>query len=399
MLTPYCSIEIPSFHEIILRSQHSIVLLSYDNFLKSFHFHLLEITKLILHSCKSCPILVILGDTYDLAIVQTKMVDSNVKGTSQCHDAFVSSIDPLLKKFEQNLHQESVYVEKLHNLCFLLQEENKCLRNEINDLKEFIIITNINQSTTQKAELSMLQNKIRTLEVALRVELLKTKECQKELDDARHVLVRRTRAKVRHGQMFEVVIAQKPQEVTMALCATSLDRNAASCPICLEEFDVASGWYTLNCGHRYHLVCLAKVMPTRARCCVCNKDLHKLLYEIFGLANVYPSDARLWDAQTGHPVDFTVEEDIRVVVAELEDLVGIREIIDDGEEEELQEHNFEGDNGDESEDNSISVDDHNEDEEEEDLVAVETDIESDDESSSNEGDHDDPCDPDYDPHC
>ncbi|MCO5551041.1 hypothetical protein L7F22_004537 [Adiantum nelumboides] len=240
---------------------------------------------------------------------------------AQKAEPFLSCIEPLMKNFEENLHQEFAYIDKLHNIVALLQEENKSLQEEVEDLNDFILSAKSHHSATEKQVMATLHNKVRTLEAALRVESLKTNEYKKELDDARHALKRRTRAKVKKGQSFELIIAHKPQEVTMASHATPFQDGTytGSCPICLEEFDIASGWYTLNCRHRYHLICLAQVMPTRARCCVCNQELHKLLYEIFGLANRYPDDERLWDAQTGEPVDFTLEEDIRALVNELQE--------------------------------------------------------------------------------
>ncbi|MCO5602753.1 hypothetical protein L7F22_056891 [Adiantum nelumboides] len=249
---------------------------------------------------------------------------------AQKAEPFLSCIEPLMKKFEEKLHQEFAYIDKLHNIVALLQEENKSLQEEVEDLNGFIF------SATEKQVMATLHNKVGTLEAALRVESLKTNEYKKELDDAQHALERRTRAKVKKGQSFELIIAQKPQEVTMASHATPFQDGTytGSCPICLEEFDMASGWYTLNCRHRYHLICLAQVMPTRARCCVCNQELHKLLYEIFGLANRYPDDERLWDAETGQPVDFTLEEDIRALVNEIQEAEGEADEEEDADEEE-----------------------------------------------------------------
>ncbi|KAI5083335.1 hypothetical protein GOP47_0003078 [Adiantum capillus-veneris] len=234
---------------------------------------------------------------------------------------FLSCIEPLMKKFEENLHHEFAYVKRLQDLVTLLHQENKSLKEEVEDLNDFIFSAKLTPSASEEEDVTTLHNKVHTLQAALRIESLKANEYKKELDDARHALMRRTRATVKKGQSFELIIAQKPHEVTLASHATPFqdETYTGSCPICLEEFDIASGWYTLNCRHRYHLVCLAQVMPTRARCCVCNQELHKLLYEIFGIANRYPDDARLWDAQTGQPVDFTLEEDIRALANEIQE--------------------------------------------------------------------------------
>ncbi|KAH7302066.1 hypothetical protein KP509_23G055100 [Ceratopteris richardii] len=243
-------------------------------------------------------------------------VEDGNEGIAEDESCFTSFRDLLTRIEDMNLAAQCPAMHELQKRVSILQEENQKLKEEIKELNELNISLKFIHSSVDTDYRFRLEKKIETLEASLRVEIFKANEYRRELNDSRQALMRRTRSRVKKHQPFEIVIAQKPQDVPLASCAGSLEQTPTiveSCPICLEVFDGASGWYSLNCNHKYHLMCLAQVMPVRSRCCICNQELHKILYEVFGMANKYPDDARLWDAQTGQPVDFTLEEDIRAL--------------------------------------------------------------------------------------
>ena len=78
------------------------------------------------------------------------------------------------------------------------------------------------------------------------------------------------------------------------------------CIICQETFD-RHGWYTLGCGHRFHLYCLVHHMARRSSCPLCRRNITLYLYRTWGIGDLFPGRGETIDPVTrlalGHDLE------------------------------------------------------------------------------------------------
>lgn len=78
------------------------------------------------------------------------------------------------------------------------------------------------------------------------------------------------------------------------------------CAVCQDTFDT-HGWYTLGCGHRFHLYCLVHHMCRRSSCPLCLRHIELFLYRTWGIGDLFPGRGETIDPVTRLPLGQDLE--------------------------------------------------------------------------------------------
>ena len=78
------------------------------------------------------------------------------------------------------------------------------------------------------------------------------------------------------------------------------------CIVCQETFD-SFGWYTLGCGHRFHLYCIVHHMCRRSSCPMCRVEIDLSLYRMWGIGDLFPGRGETIDPVTRLPLGVDLE--------------------------------------------------------------------------------------------
>lgn len=78
------------------------------------------------------------------------------------------------------------------------------------------------------------------------------------------------------------------------------------CIVCQETFD-SFGWYTLGCGHRFHLYCIVHHMCRRSSCPMCRVEIDLALYRMWGIGDLFLGRGETIDPVTRLPLGVDLE--------------------------------------------------------------------------------------------